>query len=499
MAHEVTQSLKYVDWFGDYPYAFIHADTSPWYIAAVHDHYVATGNREFLESEWPSVLRAYSWCLTTDVDGDGLMDNEAAGLGALEFGSMTDVRTDIYLGAVWTRALQVLPELARAMDDAELADEASADYERARTAFERFWSEETLQYAYAFDDQGETLRETTPWPSLGMLFGYGRPERRRTTMQRLARSDMTTDWGIRMLSSVSDLFEPLHYNYGAVWPFVTGWATMAHYWTGQPVQGYSSLMSTVQHVYGRSLGDVQEVMSGIRHSWPAESVPHQGFALNGIVLPTIRGLFGLFYDAPSNVLTLAPQVPEDWHRYEIHRFRYGSGSLDMKAERENGLDVYELTSASSSSVTLVFRPLLPPGTRVASVRSGTEEIEYSTEVEPGGIRLHTAVALSDSVRIEVAHSSEPMIVPPIWDSQPGSESRGVRVLAYDRDGLTLEIIVEGRPGRRYDLGIANPQRVADVEGAEWDGMRLHITMPDSESEHVTTVIRVNISETGARP
>ena len=39
-----------------------------------------------------------------------------------------------------------------------------------------------------------------------------------------AASDaISSSWGARLLSTESELFDPLHYNNGAVWPFMTGW------------------------------------------------------------------------------------------------------------------------------------------------------------------------------------------------------------------------------------------------------------------------------------
>ncbi len=121
MAHELSQAAGTIDWFKDYPYGYIHADTTPFYIAGVHDYFARSGDLELVRESWPSLKRAYDWCLTTDADGDGLMDNSKAGLGALEFGSLTGIQTDIYLAAVWTRAASGMAELARAMGDSALA------------------------------------------------------------------------------------------------------------------------------------------------------------------------------------------------------------------------------------------------------------------------------------------------------------------------------------------------------------------------------------------
>ena len=501
MAHEVTQAWKYVDWFGDYPYAYIHADTSPWYIVAVHDHFAATGDREFLEGEWEAIKRTYAWSLTTDISGDGLMDNEAAGLGALEFGAMTGIMTDIYLGAIWTRALQVLPYLAMEMGDDDLAREASKQYVRAEDAYEKFWSEETSKYAYAFDAEGHTSKEITPWASVGVLFGHGTDERRNATMDRLGRSDMTTDWGIRMLSTESDLFEPLNYNYGASWPFVTSWTTTAHFHAGRPWNGYSSLMSTVQDVYNRALGHNTEVNSGLRHTWPQESVPHQGFAIASTVLPTVRGLFGLWYDSPSNVLTFAPQVPPHWTDYAFERFRYGSGNLNMRYIGGANYDSYAIDA--SHPTTLQTGILYPFATDFESVLLDGQPVPFEVEDARAGMRLVVRSEISGEHLLEINHSETPALIPPEWHSPVGAESMGLRILSWEREASMITLWVEGRSGMNYEVGITQPDAIARISGADkgrtiWnEGLTyqmMNFNIPDADSEWSEHSIRLEINQ-----
>lgn len=490
MAHEVTQAWKYVDWFGDYPYAFIHADTSPWYVVAVHDHFAATGDKAFLEGEWEAIKRTYAWSLTTDINGDGMMDNEAAGLGALEFGAMTGIMTDIYLGAIWTRALQVLPILAREMGDEELARDASERYAEAAEAYEKFWNEDTGKYAYAFDADGNTSKEITPWASVGVLFGHGTPERRIATMTRLAQSDMTTDWGVRMLSTKSDLFEPLNYNYGASWPFVTSWTTTAHFAAGRPWSGYSSLMSTVQDVYNRALGHNTEVNSGLRHTWPQESVPHQGFAIASTVLPTVRGLLGLWHDASSNQIWFSPQVPADWDHYAFERFRYGKETLSGSMERTPSKDTYSMVA--SGSTLLQFQPLYPFETRFVEVRLNGNPIEYDIQQSTAGVRLVAAISITGPVTIEVLRTNEPSIVPPDWTSPIGAESKGLRIIEWSREGTDAVLVVEGRAAGIYRIGMTNAAKIADIQGAVLKEGELIINMPTSDQDWTRRTITLRI-------
>lgn len=490
MAHEVTQAWEYVDWFGDYPYAYIHADTSPWYIVAVHDHFAATGDRAYLEAEWEAIKRAYAWCLTTDVNGDGMMDNEAAGLGALEFGAMTGILTDIYLGAIWTRALQTLNYLATAMGDEDLARDAWTRYVQAAETYETFWNESTGKYAYAFDNDGNSSNEITPWAAVGVLFGHGTPERRQATMSRLAQSDMTTDWGIRMLSTKSQLFEPLNYNYGATWPFVTSWTTAAHFAADRPWSGYSSLMSTVQDVYNRALGHNTEVNSGLRHTWPQESVPHQGFAIASTVLPTVRGLLGLWHDSASNRVWFGPQVPASWTDYSFERFKYGSETLSGRFEQAPGKDTY--TMVASGSTLLQFQPLYPFETKIVEVRINGNPIQYEVQPSASGVRVVAAISITGPVTIEVLRTNEPTIVPPDWTSPVGAESKGLRILEWTRTGSEARLEVEGRASGIYRLGLTHSGKVTEINGAIIQGDQLIINMPTSDQDWTKRAITMRI-------
>ncbi|MGB9591637.1 MAG: GH116 family glycosyl hydrolase, partial [Candidatus Kryptoniota bacterium] len=135
MAHELSQAAGYIDWFHKYGYAYIHADTTPFYIDAMYDYYRMTGDKEFVMKSWDSIKKAYDWCLSTDANGDGLMDNSKAGLGAVEYGSLVGIESDVYLSAVWVRATYAMTELAKAVSDNAYEKKAFSNYEKASKAF----------------------------------------------------------------------------------------------------------------------------------------------------------------------------------------------------------------------------------------------------------------------------------------------------------------------------------------------------------------------------
>jgi hypothetical protein len=125
MMHELTQSAAWLRWFEEYPYGYYHGDTTPFYIAAFYDFYRQSGDGEFLKQSWDSLKRAYAYCKSTDADGDGLMDNARAGLGASELGSLLEgLRTDILLGALSPAAWRAMAAMSDIMGDTQTHGEA---------------------------------------------------------------------------------------------------------------------------------------------------------------------------------------------------------------------------------------------------------------------------------------------------------------------------------------------------------------------------------------
>ncbi|GMQ82133.1 MAG: hypothetical protein BMS9Abin05_1576 [Rhodothermia bacterium] len=478
MAHEVTQATEYVDWFGDYPYAYIHADTSPYFIVAVDDYFQSTGDLDFVRDQWDALTRAYEWSLSTDGNGDGLMDNTLAGLGALEFGALTGIQSDIYLSAVWIRATEVMIRLADLLGEEDLSGRVEADHKSAATAFEKYWSEDTGHYVYAFNQAGDLVEEITPWSAVGLMFGFGTDERARSSLLRIARADLTSDWGVRMLSTESRYFEPLNYNYGAVWPFLTSWVTTAQYRRGLPLQGYSSLMSTVQHVFNRSLGQVTELLSGIRHTWPQESVPHQGFGTAGTVLPLVRGLLGLSFEDGGSTFVFRPALPGDWERTRIENFSTGDQHLDMLIERKPSKLSVVMEPDTDEEIRLIFEPVLAPGTSVTGVRVNGSVSDF-TGSDTGFVSqpsIRSTLAGRTVIELDLEPAFE--ILPPVWKSNIGDANRGLRINRYERVGDRATLVVEGLAGREYRLRVLESNEIAYLDGARLFEDIMIFVMPD---------------------
>ncbi len=487
MAHELSQAAGYINWFRDYPYGYIHGDTTPFYIAAAYDYYLRSGDREFIRKSWPSLVQAYEWCLTTDGEGDGLMDNRKAGLGFLEFGSLTRIQTDIYLAAVWIRAALSMEKLAAAVGETTFARKAAASYEKALAAFEaRFWDEENGHYAFALNADGQKVKEITPWCVVPLLWKIGSPIRAAKALEKICSSELTTDWGVRGLTNRSTLYEPLNYNYGSVWPFLTGYAAMALYQHGHSLQGFRLLMSNADHIFDNALGHATELYSGARHVWPEEAVAHQGFSAGGVVLPLVRGLLGLDGQASARQVILAPSFPPDWPEVHIENVRLGDERFSFDYKKNKGMIRLEVKSRPGNLFSLDFAPALTGGTRVvrASVngRAVRPAIDLPGEHPSADARVRVpSIKLTghDTVVVEFEPTVE--ILPPSIDSAVGDYDKGLKIIRVASEGKTLKIGVEGLAGHEYVLRITRSDLVAEVAGATLGEGCLQIRIPGEKA------------------
>jgi hypothetical protein len=482
MAHELSQAAGYIDWFKDYPYGYIHGDTTPYYIAAFYEYYLWSGDREFLKAGWPSLRRAYDWCLTTDADGDGLMDNSKAGLGALEFGSLTGIQTDIYLAAVWTQAAYGMAELARTMGEEKLASRAAADHKKALAALEtKFWDAELGQYSYAFNKEGKLVKELTPWCAYPLIWNLTSRERAGQTLEKMSASDLTTDWGVRILSAKSSLYEPLNYNYGAVWPFLTGIVATAHYKQNNCLQGYQLLAANAEHLFDNALGHVTELFSGDLHAWPQEAVAHQGFSAGGFVLPFVRGLLGLGGDASKKEIVFEPRFPADWPEVSLENVRVGGESFDLHYFREKEKIRLEVSSRPATGFKMRFAPVLGPGIQITDAYLNGRPLGRQMLQEGRAVQPAVEFSLTGKDVVEIGLMPAVELLPPPIISRVGDGDRGLKIIRVSREGNELKAMVEGLAGESYDLGLTNPRLVESAAGAELSGDRLAIKMPAGEA------------------
>lgn len=471
MPHEISQAAASIPWFEEYPYPYYHADTTPWWMVAVASYWMATGDEETVRELWPAYRNAWDWFRANETDGDGLLENTVAGLAAVEVGELgAGVHQDIYLAAVGTAALEGTVELARAMGDGAMAEDAARLAARARGALDgAYWLEDAGHHGFALLRDGGRSRELTAWAAVGAMFGLYREERADATLRKLAAGDVTVDWGARMLSTASPLYDPLHYNSGTVWPFVTGFVGLGHYRYGRPWSGFPLVEAVKRLTFDWALGRHPELLSGRFYSPLDETVPHQFFATAALPSMFLRGTLGWEPEAPRRRARLAPQLPPSWPRVEASGLSVGDARLDATLERAPGRAALAL--APDGAVEVEWTCFLPVGARGVRARvDGAEApVDGSAAERDGAVKL-VLPGDGEGHVAEVTWAGGLEVEPPLAAPRPGDESRGARVLDLAASGSGWALTVEGPAGSETEIGLVGEAvRVERVEGPDRAG------------------------------
>ena len=486
ITHEISQGAGRVDWFS-YPYPYYHGDTTPFWILSAGEYWRQTGDAETIRALWPNLKRAFEWSRATDVNGDGLMENPAAGAGALEVGDLQiGILSDVYLSGVWIASLDRFQRMATAMGEASLGDAALAIRARALATLEaKLWMPELKQYAFALLKDGSVNENLTSWPATAMSFGIFDPARGAEMAARLASSAIMTDWGARPLGAASTLFDPLHYNNGAVWPFVTGFVALSEYKYHNAPAGWFALQSIARTGFDQSLGRNPEVISGRLYKPLDTAVPQQFFATSMVLTPLIRGLLGIDVDLPARRVTIAPHLPPDWDSVAVHRVPVGGGQLSFVVRRAAGRIPASVTrTGDAAPLEVVFSPALPLGARV----SGAGVTAAAT---PGDVHATVKASVTGRAELTVSYAGGWSVLPPSMPAVIGHRSEAPRVLSERLGGDgRYAVSLEGIAGRTYSFRVRAPDigtsRALTTDVTAGGAAALSAVLPDS-SERVVTI------------
>jgi hypothetical protein len=480
--HEISQSASLVRWFDGYPYAWASADATPLYVIAHADYWRATGDRAFVAAAWPSIVKAYDFSAATDTDGNGLIENTNVGHGWVEGGALYPPHEEIYMQGLWIAASRGFADLADAMHDEAAAAKGRSAAERARVAMERtYWLADRGYYAFATASGSRLIGEDTVLPAVPLWFGAVENDRAQLELDHLGSAALATDWGSRILSNASTLYDPLSYHYGSVWPLFTGWQSVAAYRYGRPHIGYGALMANVLLTYPGALGYVTELLSGDFATPFGRSSHHQVWSEAMVIAPVVRGLLGI--DVAPQAVTFAPALPPSWHRVDVRHVAAGSSTYDFTLERSSGRTAIHVTphlTSASAGRRVILAPLFPGDTRIRRVTVNGRAI--APAITRVGDELRAQLNIDDvSAAADAVFTYDEGSNVEIEPETPavGSTNRGLKVLRVHADGAALHLVVEGLPGRAYVIRLSSPRRVSAasetaVLPSEGDEQRIEI-------------------------
>src|SRR5207253_1392455 len=191
-------------------------------------------------------------------------------------------------------------------------------------------------------------------------------DKSQATIQQLADADLQTDWGTRIISNRSPIYNGSGYHFGSVWPLFTGWASVGEYRYHQALPAYLNLRANSLLALDGALGHVTEVLSGDYYQQISTSSPHQIWSAAMVVSPILRGMLGLVTDVQTATISLSPHVPATWRSFSISNLRVGAATLAISYRRTPGAIAMEVKREGSGNCTLDFSPALTLRTEVIS-------------------------------------------------------------------------------------------------------------------------------------
>jgi len=488
--HEISQSASLVPWFKDFPYPYVSADATPLFIVAMNDYVAQSGDLTFLRDQWDRVWKAYQFLRST-YDAQGLAQNVGVGHGWVEGGPLLPAKNEFYQSALGVEALQALSSLAGFSGKDDLKKQLAAEFDQKRALLDQtFWSAEKEIYAFAVKQNNQRTDEPSVLATVPMWFGLTDPGHAGQMIAQLSEADHESDWGMRIISSRSKVYDGSGYHFGSVWPLFTGWASVGEYKYHRPLPAFFNLRANALLATDGSLGHFTEVLSGDYYQSFSTSSPHQIWSAAMVVSPILRGMFGLHADAVNHQVTLAPHVPADWTSFAIRNLPVGPAAVDFQYRKTANSIVLETKSTGAGDCWVEFSPALSARAQVIGVEMNGQRLAFN--MQSNGEDQHVSVRFpahggSKRVVIRVKNDfglSVSNELPPL-----GSTSRGLRVISESWNEARTQMTVElsGLPGRQYELDAWNSSQISSVEGAALhqgalNQGKIHVDFPAASSD-----------------
>ena len=479
--HEISQSASLVPWFKDYPYPYVSADATPLFIIAMNDYAMQSGDLAFVREKWDSLWRAYQFLRST-YDKQGLAQNTGVGHGWVEGGPLLPVKNEYYQAGLGVEALEALSNLARLDGKGDVGRQLAADFEHSKSVLDQeFWAPEIDSYAFGLKSDDQRADEVSVLTTVPMWFGLPDANHAGATITQLSSVDHESDWGMRIISQRSPIYDGSGYHFGAVWPLFTGWASVGEYRYHRALPAYFNLRANALLAFDGSLGHFTEVLSGDYNQSFATSSPHQIWSAAMVISPILRGMLGLQVDAGKSEVSLTPHVPTNWTSFAIHSVRVGAGGMDFSYRKSVDSIVLEVKRTGTGDCWVEFAPALSLRTDVTGVSIDGKAVAFKVEPNANDKHLHVRFRVGDRATLSVRLKNDFGLALATELSPLGSASRNLRIVSESWNAARTELTLHtsGLAGNQYALEVWNPMQILSAEGADLsEPGRLAIPMPD---------------------
>lgn len=334
------------------------ADSTPLFLLTVHRYWKHTNDSGFLKGVWDKVVKAFEFCLSTDRDRDGLIENTIEGHGWIEGGKLYGSCAELYLNAIWFAAVRGMIEMSNFMQDHGTLEKAELALSKVESALKKFYDEKSGFYILGIRGGGEKLNYLTVMTAVAVYLDSIDFEKSKHQVIPYAMNDFSTDWGVRIIGKSSGIYNPNGYHEGTVWPLFTGWVSLAEFKAGANLSGFNHLLSNLVNAKHFAKGYISEVYHGEVYK-PSGICPHQAWSESMAIQPLVEGMLGFAANAPHNSVSLSPQFPWNINRFIAKNLKVGDISMTLSFERQeisNSLwhEVYRMNCTEAINVRFSF-------------------------------------------------------------------------------------------------------------------------------------------------
>ncbi|MDI3473383.1 MAG: hypothetical protein PWQ48_1664 [Thermotogaceae bacterium] len=405
--HEISQSAGLIDWFDKYGnFAYLHADTTAWYLLAFAMYVIESGDFEFAEKMKEKIIKAYRF-YDGFFDESGMILNQKAGLGALEVGEFKRPKYDIYTNGIYLAALKKLIPVMAELKEEKLAEEMQKKVEKISQKIEDLWINDKNYYSLSVSSEGKLLDLLTPWPAFPISLGLLNRKRAKIHIKKLKSSSIFTPWGVRSVEKGKN-YDPLNYNFGSVWYFINGFVSLAAYNLEDSIFGWQLIKAAIRAFFEEGSTHLQEVYSGDRFVPLNTAVAHQLFAIGPVLMAILRGTFGIEKDCITSTLTFRPQIPAHWNYFKLKNIEFNDTKINIEFERKGNISTMKFTNLKKVPIKIVLSLKKPLSGEInlsysegsAFVKDEKDEIKICFELKDEKILQYSEIGFKFSVEYE---------------------------------------------------------------------------------------------------
>lgn len=474
------------------------ADATPLYLILAGKYLRYSGDTTYIRTILPSLQKALSYCLSTDTDGDGLIENTNVGHGWIEGGKLFGSHTELYLAGCWAAALDemayICTHTGNQAQGAKLLKRAAAV---RKSINEDFWDPKNQTFSTGKFRNGTYLKYPTVLMAVPAYFGNYSDEKGQQALSSLAGRGFTSDWGLRMISDSSRLYNPEGYHEGMVWPLFTGWASLGEYATGHFWAGFYHWRSNLLLFDKTSPGGIEETYNGEKFK-PQGVCPVQCWSEAMAIQPLVEGTLGYKPDALSNTFSLSPAIPWDWEKANYYFLRMGDNFLSMRYNRLAHNTTVELYAEKPAKVH--FEPILPLGSHIGRLLVDSIPQPFSVEYLPGGIKLipDSTFMINSNLKIQIKHFDGIGVLPPEHAAlKEGSSSGQFSLISEQYKDMDYTFVIEGTPGTEYKVSVFIGGNYDSIEGATFfsrvgQTINMKVKIPESKEKYARKTVTVHL-------